>query len=666
MFDNLFSPVRINKLEIKNRIAYPSLGLLFSYDTKLNDRYYNFYKEIAKGGAGIVTVGPVGIDFLGSGFVPLSLAGDEAIPSFKILTKQIKEEGASPWIQLFHAGAYTHPFLINEETPLAPSAVFSKYSKTTPKEMTADDIMSVQNAFADGALRARESGFEGVEIIASAGYLITQFLSPLKNERSDEYGGSFENRTRFVRELLSLVRDKVGKDYPLGIRMAGSDFVEGSNTDVETPLIAKVYEECGVDIINVTGGWHESKVPQLPMELPRTGFAYLAGNIKKEVNIPVMASNRITTPAVAEAVIQDGIADMVNLGRVLLADPFWPEKAKNGKPEEIRPCVACSQGCTDEIFNGRPVSCVGNPRAGFEGERNIKKTSNPKNIMVIGAGMAGLEAALTAKKAGHTVEIFEKKSDLGGQIRIASAPPHKKELLEFIRYYKAMLRKHEIPVFYNSNVTTPMIQEIKPDHIFVCEGAEPLMPPVQGANDPSVVSSWNVLGKNPMLGKEVAVIGGGAVGLETAFFIAEKGTMTPEVVHFLMTYEAIPPERIREHMFRGSSRVTVFEMMPKAGADVGKSTKWVLMGNLDRYGVTVKTNSRVLSVKEGVIEYETPDGIEKKQFDNVVMAAGSKAVQTLSKEVEESGIPYTGVGDCLQPGKMNHAIHGGFLAALEL
>jgi 2,4-dienoyl-CoA reductase (NADPH2) len=666
MYDYLFKPLKINKLEIKNRIAYPSLGLLYSYDTKLNDKYYNFYKEIAKGGAGIVTVGPVGIDFLGAGFVPLSIASDEAIPSFQKLTKLIKDEGASPWVQLFHAGAYTYPFLINNETPIAPSAIFSKYSKAKPKEMTLEDIRAVQTAFADGALRAKKSGFEGVEIIASAGYLITQFLSPLKNLRTDDYGGSFENRIRFVKEILALVREKVGSDYPIGIRMAGNDFVEGSNCDVETPKIAKVYEECGVDIINVTGGWHESKVPQLPMELPRGGFSYLAANIKKEVNIPVMASNRITTPDVAEAIIQDGVCDMVNLGRVLIADPFWPEKAKNGRSEEIRPCVACSQGCTDEIFNGRPVYCVGNPRAGFEAERNIKITDNPKKVMVVGAGISGLEAALTASMAGHSVEIYEKKSEIGGQIKIAAAPPHKSELLEFVRYYRAMLKKYDIPVFLNVEVTTQMINELKPDHIIVCEGAKPLIPPLKGADDPSVISSWDVLEKNPRLGREVAVIGGGAVGLETAFFIAEKGTMNPETVHFLMTYEAATPERIREHMFRGSSSVTVFEMMDKAGADVGKSTKWVLMGNLDRHGVTVKTKCKVLSIKDGVVEYETPDGVEKKKFDNVVMAAGSKAVRTLSKEVGKSGIPYSTVGDCIQPGKMNHAIHGGFLTALEL
>jgi 2,4-dienoyl-CoA reductase (NADPH2) len=228
---------------------------------------------------------------------------------------------------------------------MAPSAVFSRYSKTTPREMSLEDIQTVQKAFCDAALRAKKAGFEGVEIIGSAGYLITQFLSPLTNKRTDEYGGSLENRARFPRQILEMLRDALGPEFPLGIRMAGNDFVPGGTTDAETPDIARIYEKAGADIINVTGGWHESKIPQLPMDLPRSGFSHLAWNIKQAVSIPVMASNRITTPDQAEGILRDGLADMVNLGRVLIADPFWPRKAKNGTPEEIRPCVACSQAC---------------------------------------------------------------------------------------------------------------------------------------------------------------------------------------------------------------------------------------------------------------------------------------------------------------------------------
>jgi 2,4-dienoyl-CoA reductase (NADPH2) len=666
MYNNLFSSIKINELEIKNRIAYPSLGLLFSYDTKFNDKYYNFYNEIAKGGAGIVTIGPVGIDFLGSGFIALSLASDEAIPDFKKAADMIKSHGASPWVQLFHGGAYTYPFLINNKTPIAPSPVFSKYSKIEPKEMTLEDIRTVQIAFGSAAARAKEAGFEGVEIIGSAGYLITQFLSPLKNLRQDEYGGSFKNRVRFPRQVIEMVKETVGGDFPVGIRMAGNDFVPGSTTDRETPKIASVYEKAGVDVINVTGGWHESRVPQLPMELPEAGFSYLAMNIKQAVSVPVMASNRITTPDRAEQILKDGMADMVNLGRVLIADPFWPEKAKAGKPEQIRPCVACSQGCTDEIFSGRPVYCIGNARAGFEGDRPILKATTPKTIMVIGAGVAGLEAAVTAKRRGHDVLIYEKDTDIGGQIWIAAAPPHKQALLEYLRYYRAMVEKYEIPVILNTKVDKGLIQKIAPDHVVVAQGAKPLVPVIDGTDDACVLSSWDVLKENPFLGKKVAVIGGGAAGLETASFIAQKGTLTPEMLHFLMTYDALETERIKHYMFNGTSRVTVFEMLEKAGQDVGKSTKWILMSNLKRYGVDIKTSARVLSIRDKAVTFEIDGNEETRVFDAVVMASGAIAADTLEKEILSLNISFSTVGDCIKPGKINDAIHGGFLTAIKI
>jgi 2,4-dienoyl-CoA reductase (NADPH2) len=666
MYRYLFSPITINQLEIRNRIAYPSLGLLYSYDSKLNQRYTDFFRERARGGAGIVTVGPVGVDFLGSGLLALSIADDAVIDDFATVTNIIKAEGARAWVQLFHAGAYSHPFLIDGKDPIAPSAVYSKYSKATPREMTIDDIQQVQEAFAAAAHRAVAAGFDGVEIIGSAGYLVTQFLSPLKNQRTDQYGGSFENRLRFPVELIGKVRSVVGPDIPLTIRMAGNDFVPGSNTDMETPKIAAAYEAAGVDAINVTGGWHESRVPQLPMELPRTAYAFLARNIKNAVNVPVMASNRIATPDDAERILRDGYADMVNLGRVLIADPYWPRKAMEGRVDEIRPCVACSQGCTDEIFSGRPVYCVGNPQAGFEAKRAIVKTDSPKKVMVIGAGAAGLEAAVTAASRGHRVEIFEKDRDLGGQLWIAGAPPHKHELLEFIRYYRAMVQRHGIPLHLNTTVDLELIRNHAPDHIVAAEGARALIPPIPGAEGSDVLDAWQVLKENPMLGKRVAIVGGGAVGLETALFVAARGTLTPDVVHFLMAYDAMPPERIKELMFAGTSSVTVFEMLDKAGKDVGKSTRWILMDRLDRCAVTIQTGARVHSIDKGEVIWEREDSRYSDRFDTIILASGSRSERHLSDLLADAEIPHTVVGDAVAPGRLNDAIHGGFMAALEL
>jgi 2,4-dienoyl-CoA reductase (NADPH2) len=448
--------------------------------------------------------------------------------------------------------------------------------------------------------------------------------------------------------------------------MAGNDFVPGSTSDEETPIIARAYEQAGVDMINVTGGWHESRVPQLPMELPHGGYAYLALNVRRAVSIPVMASNRIARPEDAETILADGLADMVNLGRVLIADPAWPKKAQEGRPDEIRPCVGCSQGCTDSVFSGRPVYCIGNPRAGYETERIIVKAAHPRSVMVAGAGVAGLEAAVTAARAGHRVEIYEAKNRIGGQIWIAGTPPNKQDLWEFARYYRAMIERYRIPLHLNCPVTVAMIREKRPDHVIVAEGARPLTPPIPGLDEPEVLSSWDVLATNPSLGREVAVIGGGAVGLETALFIAHKGTLSPEMVHFLITYEAVTAEKLKEYMFRGTSRVTVFEMADKAGNGIGRSTRWVTMGNLERYGVTVLTGTRVQSVHNGVICYETEGGPREKTFDTVVTAAGSRSVNTLATALKEAGIPFTAVGDGVRPGKLDDAIHGGFLAALNL
>ena len=666
MYKYLFSPIRINTLEIKNRIAYPSLGLLYSTDGKLNDRYYNYFAERAAGGAGLVTVGPVGVDFVGSGAVALSLTVDERIADFKKLTAIIKDGGARAWIQLFHAGAYSHPMFIDGQQPMAPSAVYSRYSQTTPREMTIKDIQQAQKNFVQAAVRAKEAGFDGIEILASAGYLISQFLSERTNRRTDAYGGSFENRVRFPRELIELLRERLGPEYPLTIRMAGSDFVRGSNTDTETPEFARVYEKAGVDAINVTGGWHESRVPQLPMHLPRAAFAFLSLNIKKAVSVPIIASNRISDPDSAEQIIRDGYADMVNLGRVLIADPLWPQKALEGRADEIRPCVGCSQGCTDQVFSGRSVFCVGNARAGFEGERQLSTCENPKKVMVVGAGASGLEAAVTAANCGHQVEVFEKDSDIGGQLWIAGAPPHKQEILEFIRYYRAQIKKHQIPLHLNTSVDANFVEQQNPDYIILAEGAELSSPQIDGYDDPCVYSAWQVLKENPALGKSVAVIGGGSVGLETALFVATKGTLTPETLHFLFTYEAIGIERLRELLFRGSSKVTVFEMLPRIGQDIGKSTRWIVFDNLKRYGIKVKTSAKVTSICNGNVKFEKKDQVQQIQFDNVILASGSQSVPGLSAEIKKLGIPFATVGDGLRLGKLNDAIHGGFLAALNI
>ncbi|KUG03440.1 2,4-dienoyl-coa reductase [hydrocarbon metagenome] len=665
MFNTLFSPIEINRTEIKNRIVYPSLNLLYSADHKLTDRHKAFFIERARGGAGIVTVGPVGVGELGSGRAVLAITSDEDIRSFRELVKSIQGRGARAWIQFYHAGAYLHPHQVGGQQPIAPSPIYNTYSKVTPREMTIEDINNVQKAYLRCAERAKEAGFDGVEIIASAGYLISQFLSPLRNKRTDEYGGSVDNRVRFVKEIIEQMRQNLGSNYPITIRMSGNDFVTGSNTGIDTPAFAEVYDRAGIDAINVTGGWHESRVPQITMDLPRGGFTYLAQSIKEIVNIPVIASNRISDPQTAEKILRDGCADMVSLGRVLLADPYWPLKAVYGKSEQICPCVACSQGCMDELFSSRPVMCMVNPRTGFEGTRKITVTSNPKRVMVIGAGPGGLEAAWRAARAGHLVELFEKADRIGGQLWIAGTPPHKQELWQLIRYYQAMLNLYQVQVFLNTTVDIETVRQRNPEYVIAAEGAEILLPAIEGIDGQEVISAWHLLKNNIPLGRRVAVIGGGAVGLETAHFVASKGTIAPETLHFLFTHEAESPERLRQLLFKGNKEVTVFEKMPRAGKGIGKSSRWGLMNSLKNYGVNIITQAKVCSIKDGTLTFEVDGEHRSATFDIIINATGSRPIRKVADALEETGIPFSVIGDSFSIGHITQAIHQAYLVVKD-
>lgn len=666
MFDLIFQPIHIGTMEISNRILMPSLGTLFSMDQKLNERHYRFYERRAQGGAGVIVAGPVGVDFLGAGVIALSLREDAYVPDFAQLADRIHHYGTKAMVQLFHAGRYSFSMFLEGEEPIAPSAVRSRYTGEVPREMTLEDIVKVQDAFEAAALRAKKAGLDGVEIIGSAGYLISQFLSPVTNLRADQYGGSFENRARFAVETIQKVRAAVGKEFPVTIRVAGNDFVSGGNTNEESARFCQLFEGAGVDAINVTGGWHEAFLTQLTMEVPRAGYAYLAAGIKRAVNIPVIASNRITDPYTAEYILNEGLADMVALGRVLVADPDWPRKAREGRPEEIRPCVGCMQGCMDRIFTGQPLCCLVNAEAGLEEEREIKRTSHPKKVVVIGAGPGGMEAARVASLAGHQVHLYDKRSSLGGQLLVAGTPPGRHEFLTLAEYYRSALPKAGVKIHLGKEVKAQGVAKMKPDALIVAEGAVPLIPKIPGVDQKHVITSWDFLGKTPPVGKRVAVIGGGAVGLETSVLAAKKGTINPETLEFLMFHRAESDERLHELITKGTKEVTVFEMLPRVGQDIGKSSRWVILNELKQYGVRIITGARVEKIEPDGIIYEQ-EGMQKKDFfDTVIVAVGSAPQRKLTEALAKANISFKTVGDCNSPRKIIDAVHEGYLAGTEL
>ncbi len=661
-FPLLFSPFTLKNVELRNRVAMPPFGLNYTGMKRVpNDRLIDFYEERARGGAGLLIVGGAGIDLRGSGFLLPGIDSDETIPHWTRLIEAVHRHGSKIFIQLYHAGRYSHQRLNKGQQAVAPSAVTSRLTREEPRALETDEILEIEENFARAARRVREAGADGVEIISSAGYLICQFLSPLTNLREDEYGGSFENRCRFGVETLGAVRAAVGDDFAVTMRFSGNDFVPGSNTSTELIDVAKRFADAGADAFNVTGGWHETPVPQLPAVVPRGAYSYLAAGIRKAVDVPVFASNRITRPEQAEALLRDGVCDLVSVGRSLIADPEWPNKARTGRVREVRPCVACMQGCLDKLFALGQVTCLCNPRAGFEGKRIVTPAETPKHVVVVGAGPGGLEAALTALDRGHKVTVLEKSDRIGGQLPLAAAPPGRSDFGNLLIFYLNEVERRGVDVRTGVEATVEKIRELSADSVILATGARELTPDLPGAEH--AVHAWDVLLGRVVTGRRVVVVGGGAVGVETALHVAEKGCIDGETLKFLMKYQAEDIETLRRLVTRGTSQVSLVEMLPKVGRDIGPANRWVFLKELDIMGVDVRPGAKVMKITEDAVLIETEGGEERLDADTVILALGARAEDALGDALEAAGIAVTRVGDAKKPRQIIHAVHEGFEAA---
>ncbi|MEM2022140.1 MAG: FAD-dependent oxidoreductase [Archaeoglobaceae archaeon] len=629
----LFEPIRIGDLEIKNRIVMAAGETNYhTIDGGVTERLLEFYRERAKGGIGFAVVGVAKVEkyFLGG----IAAYDDKYIPDLKKIADVFHEYDVKCALQLWHPGRYEIS-LDPERQPVAPSPIPSPiFTRRTPKELSKEEILKIEEEFADAALRAKKAGFDAVELIGSAGYLISQFFSPATNKRTDEYGGSLENRTRFAVEILERIKEKCGK-FTVTIRIPGDEFIEGGNTVKEMKRIAKILEDAGVAAIHVMAGWHESKRPLITMLVPRGGFAYLAGEIKKEVSVPVIASHRINDPLVAEKILRDGLADMVAMFRPLVADPEHPKKANEGRFNEIRTCLACNQGCMDMVMQGQPITCLVNPTAGRESEFRYLRAERVKKVVIVGGGPAGCTAAELLAKKGHKVILFEKTDKLGGQMNIAAKSPLAYEFAELGRYFMTVLPKLGVEVKYRTVADASRVLAEDPDAVIISVGASPLIPNIPGVEN--AVTGFDVLLGKAEVGNKVVVIGGGGVGCDVAAKLASEG-----------------------------KEVTIVEMLPKIAQDVGISTRWTVLMYLNEKGVRILTNTKAIGIKPNAVIVES-DGQKKEiECDTVVIAVGTKPNDGLYEELKNKVKEIYKVGDCVKPRKAIDATREAAELALRI
>ncbi|NLI92362.1 MAG: FAD-dependent oxidoreductase [Peptococcaceae bacterium] len=674
---SLYSQGEIGKVELINRLVMAPMGMGYCEKGMITDRAIMFYRLRARGGVGLIVLGAMQIDPIHkTEYDMICLDDDRYIPGLRRLTDAVHDEGSKIFGQLLHQGRYARSKEYNGMEAVAPSAVFSRYTGETPRELTLSEITEMISYYAAGAKRLVQAGFDGVEICTNSGYLIGQFLSSVTNKRTDRYGGDLLARMTFLLEVVSAVRESVGQDFPISVRLGGSDFIEGGTTNKEVREIAVALEKAGVDAISITGGWHEAQVPQVTMEVPHGAFRYLGRRIKESVSIPVILSNRMNIH-VAEEIMDEGNADFIAMARPFIAEPELAKKGMLGKYDEIRPCVACNQGCLDRIMAHTSVECLCNAEAGRESEilqgsylPSQVKSSRPENILVVGAGIGGLEYARVAALRGHRVTIWEQSGHAGGQVEVASAPPGRNDFTYLVRYLTLECSKLGVEIEYQKKATKEnileQIQRGKTDRVVIATGAKPIQPTIPTEDGIAVVQAWDILKGYVKSGLKVVIVGGGAVGVETALKLAEIGTLDAHTLKHLMLYQAETPEELYYQLTHGSKRVTLVEMTKMIGKDIGATSRWSMIARLKQFHVDTLKLTKVIAIKKDGVVVEDQEGQKFIEADTVVLAVGSRAENSLYDELRNSLNKLDIIGDAVTPGKIQDAIRTAYDAAISV
>ena len=613
-YPHLFLPLELGFATLPNRILMGSMHTGLESRPDGMERLAAFYAERARGGAALIVTGGFSPDDAGNlGAHRAQFSNAEDSKSHEVIPRAVHDAGGRIVLQLLHSGRYGY-----HERIVAPSAVKSPINPHTPRELEPREIEQVIADFARAAALAREAGYDGVEIMGSEGYLITQFLAPRANRRTDDWGGSLENRMRFAVEVVRRTRAAAGRDFIIVYRISALDLVEDGLSPKEIQEVAKAVEAAGATILNTGIGWHEARIPTISQAVPRGAFAGATRRLKQAVRIPVVASNRINAPEVAEEILARGDADMVSLARAMLADPEFAAKARTGDRAGINICIACNQACLDHYFIGQPASCVVNPRAGRETKLVFSRTSRKKQIAVIGGGPAGLSCAAHAAERGHDVTLYEKAEQLGGQFNLAKVVPGKQEFAESIAYFSERLARAGVKIHLQKSPSNGELQTF--DEVVIATGVAPRTPPIPGIDGSNVVSYVDVLTARVEAGRNVAIIGMGGIGFDVALYLLERGsraTLDPAAFaeHWGISRKASEtPPRHNITMLKRSH--TPF------GHTLGRSTGWVHRAELARNGVRMIKGVEYRKIDDAGVHI-TVDG--KEMFvpaDTVIVCAG--------------------------------------------
>lgn len=683
-FPHLFEPLDLGFTLLKNRILMGSMHTGLEEAKGGFRRLADFYAERAQNEVGLIVTGGVSPNRLGwLSPLAMKLSTRKEAREHRQVTDAVHSAGGKIALQLLHAGRYAlHPLAV------APSRIKSPISPFAPLAMPALLIRQTIKDFGQSARLAQEAGYDGVEVMGSEGYLINQFIAPRTNRRKDAWGGNFANRIRFPIAVVREIRRATGPDFIIIFRLSMLDLVEGGSAPAEVITLGQELEKAGVTLINTGIGWHEARVPTIATSVPRGAFSWVTSHFRKYLTVPVITSNRINTPELAEEILQQGKADMVSMARPLLADPAFAAKAKAGKSHLINTCIACNQACLDHIFAKKTASCLVNPRAGYETEfpMDAEKSRQPKKVLIVGAGPAGLEAAVRCAERGHKVTIWEKEPDIGGQFNLAKRIPGKGEFNETLRYYRMRLNELNVDVRVSKPVQIENIHDFGADEVIVATGIVPRNPELDGIDRAEVCTYGDILTGRVQPGKRVAVIGGGGIAFDVSVFLVHLGnqadhsaTSAAKISQFLNQWgidsgftsrggiladaKSVPPQR------ENSIQVTMFQRSPgKMGKRLGKTTGWIHRSELKMAGVRQVTGVDYLRIDDQGLWYEKNGQQLVEPADTIVICAGQVANSSLARAIKSQGLSCRVIGGAHRADEVDakRAIREAFLVAQSI